>query len=63
MYVCAKMLSEILTIEQKETRENVSTHTLNAIVNDPNFLQHATCYMNRRFLLMIYTTEAYQSMH
>ena len=37
--VCAKMVPKILTIEQKEARENVCTDTLSAIENDPNFLE------------------------
>lgn len=42
--VCAKMVPKILTIEQKEAREIVCTDTLNAIENDPNFLERViTC--------------------
>lgn len=42
--VCAKMVPKILTIEQKEARENICTDTLNAIANDPNFLERViTC--------------------
>lgn len=42
--VCAKLVPKILTIEQKEARENVCTDTLNAIENDPNFLERViTC--------------------